>query len=146
MRGRDKITNTPAGRLVRAFGDVDKMKAMYAPDIRWSLSASLPFPHPMKGFDAVVAFNTGVWSDTYFPDCTVEILDEIGNETLSAVRFIYNARYRASGGNYRNEYTLFARSGADGIREVFEALDTVAVLDQMSGGKVGDTFAKLTAQ
>ena len=140
------MVNTPAGRLVTAFGNVDKMKAMYAPDIQWSLSASLPFPRPMKGFDAVVAFNTGVWNDTYFPDCTVEILDEIGNDSLSAVRFIYSARYRASGGQYTNEYTLFARCGADGIREVFEALDTAAVLDQMSGGKTGDTFAKFLAQ
>ncbi|MDO8289535.1 MAG: nuclear transport factor 2 family protein [Parvibaculum sp.] len=140
------MVKTPAGRLVSAFGDVDKMKAMYAPTIEWSLSASLPFPRPMKGFDAVVAFNTGVWSDTYFPDCKVEILDEIGNDTLSAVRFIYSARYRASGGPYTNEYTLFARSGADGIHEVFEALDTAAVLDQMSGGKVGDTFTKFLAQ
>jgi hypothetical protein len=136
---------TPAGRLVSAFGDVDKMKAMYAPDIEWSLSASLPFPRPMKGFEAVVAFNTGVWNDTYHPDCTVEILDEIGDERLSAVRFIYRARYRASGGMYVNEYTLFARCGAEGIREVFEALDTAAVLDQMSGGKVGDTFSKFLA-
>lgn len=137
---------TPAGRLVSAFGDVDKMKAMYAPDIEWSLSASLPFPRPMKGYEAVVAFNTGVWGETYFPDCTVEILDEIGDERLSAVRFIYRARYRASGGMYVNEYTLFARSSAEGIREVFEALDTAAVLDQMSGGKVGDTFAGFLQQ
>ncbi len=136
------VVRTPAGRLVSAFGDVEKMKAMYAPEIEWSLSASLPYPRPMKGFEAVVAFNTGVWSDTYFPDCTVEILDEIGDERSSAVRFIYRARYRASGGTYENEYTLFARCGAEGIREVFEALDTAAVLDQMSGGKVGDTFAK----
>jgi len=100
----------------------------------------------MSGFDAVVAFNTGVWSDTYYPDCKVEILDEIGNDSLSAVRFIYNARYRSNGGQYSNEYTLFARCGADGIREVFEALDTAAVLDQMSGGKVGDTFKKFLAQ
>ena len=140
------MASTPAGKLVTAFGDVDKMKAMYAPDIQWSLSASLPFPRPMKGLGAVVAFNTGVWSDTYFPDCKVEILDEIGNEALSAVRFIYSARYRTSGGLYQNEYTLFARGGADGIREVFEALDTAAVLDQMSGGKTGDTFAKFLAQ
>ena len=137
---------TPAGKLVSAFGNVDKMKTMYAPSIEWSLSASLPFPRPMKGFDAVVAFNTGVWSDTYFPDCTVEILDEIGNENLSAVRFIYGAKYRSNGGNYKNEYTLFVRSDTDGIREVFEALDTAAVLDQMSGKQVGDTFAKFLAQ
>ncbi|MDO8422783.1 MAG: nuclear transport factor 2 family protein [Parvibaculum sp.] len=140
------MVNTPAGRLVSAFGDVDKMKAMYAPNIQWSLSASLPFPRPMQSFDAVVAFNTSVWNDTYFADCKVDILDEIGNEQLSAVRFIYSARYRSNGSPYVNEYTLFARCGADGIREVFEALDTAAVLDQMSGGKVGDTFTKFLAQ
>ncbi|MDR3499741.1 MAG: nuclear transport factor 2 family protein [Parvibaculum sp.] len=138
-------SHTPAGKLVSAFGDVKAMSALYAPDIEWSLSASLPYPRPMKGFDAVVAFNTSVWSDSYFPDCEVTILDEIGDERSSAVRFIYRARSRASGTWYENEYTLFARGDAKGIREVFEALDTAAVLDQLGGGKVGDTFAKALA-
>jgi ketosteroid isomerase-like protein len=133
---------TPAGKLVSAFGNVDAMSVLYAPDVEWSLSASLPFPRPMKGFDAVVAFNKSVWTDSYFPDCSVTILDEIGDERLSAVRFIYRARFRASGAMYENEYTLFARGSGGGIREVFEALDTAAVLDQLSGGKIGDTFAK----
>ena len=131
---------TPAGRLVSAFGDVDRMRKLYAPTIQWSLSASLPYPRPMKGLAAVVAFNTSVWSDVYFPDCTVEILDETGDDTKSAVRFIYRARYRATGAMYENEYTLFARSGAEGIEEVFEALDTAAILDQIAGRPVGSTF------
>lgn len=132
---------TPAGKLVTAFGDVEHMRMLYAPNIQWSLSASLPYPRPMKGIDAVVAFNSSVWSDVYFSDCTVEILDEIGDDTSSAVRFIYRARYRASGAPYENEYTLFARSGPQGIDEVFEALDTVAILDQLAGKPVGNTFA-----
>lgn len=135
---------TPAGRLVSAFGDVDKMSALYAPDIEWSLSASLPYPRPMKGREAVIAFNRSVWEDVYFPDCTIEILDEIGGESLSAVRFIYRARYRASGLPYENEYTLFARGGPEGIREVFEALDTLAIFDQMKGEEKGTAFSRLT--
>lgn len=120
--------DTPAGRLVRAFGDVERMAAMYAPGIRWSLSASLDLPRPMIGFDAVTAFNREVWSRHYRPDCTVEILDECGDERSSAVRFIYRAHSNVTGTLYENEYTLFARSGPDGITEVFEALDTLAVM------------------
>ncbi len=115
---------TPAGRLVSAFGDVDRMAALYAPYVEWSLSASNPFPRPMKGREAVIAFNREVWTKHYRPDCTVEILDEVGDETGSAVRFIYRAYMIAAGRPYENEYTLFARSGPEGITEVFEALDT----------------------
>ena len=136
---------TPAARLVNAFGDVERMRALYDPDIEWSLPAGLPYPRPMKGIEAVVAFNTAVWSEHYFPDCTVHILDEVGDARLSAVRFIYRARFRSNGAAYENEYTLFARSSAGGIREVFEAMDTIAVLEQLNGQKVGETFARFVA-
>lgn len=136
------MVTTPAGRLVSAFGDVDKMSALYADDIRWSLSASLPYPRPMEGREAVLAFNRSVWEEIYYPDCTVEILDEVGDERLSAVRFIYRARYRESDRPYENEYTLFARGGPAGISEVFEALDTLAVFDQMRGEESGTAFAR----
>jgi len=134
---------TPAGRLVLAFGDVVAMQALYAPQIAWSLPASLPYPRPMTGKDAVVAFNRAVWADNYFPDCSVSILDEVGDDSLSAVRFVYRARMRATGGPYENEYTLFARSGPLGITEVFEAMDSLSVLDQIGGGRPGATFAKI---
>lgn len=137
---------TPAGRLVSAFGNVEKMSALYAADIEWSLSASLPYPRPMKGREAVLAFNRSVWEEVYFPDCTVEILDELGNEKLSAVRFIYRATYRGSNLPYENEYTLFARGGPDGIAQVFEALDTLAIFDQMKGTPKGAAFARLTTE
>lgn len=93
----------------------------------------------------VLAFNRSVWEEVYFPDRSVEILDELGDERLSAVRFVYRATYRASGLPYENEYTLFARSGPDGISEVFEALDTLAIFDQMRGEEKGTAFARLSA-
>jgi ketosteroid isomerase-like protein len=126
---------TPAGRLVSAFGDVERMAALYAPDVEWSLSPSTPFPRPMKGREAVIAFNREVWTRHYRPDCTVEILDEVGDERGSAVRFIYRAHMLATGRPYENEYTLFARSGPEGITEVFEALDT-ARAGQIARGEV----------
>lgn len=140
------MARTPAGQLVSAFGDVAAMSRLYADDIEWSLPASLPFPRPMKGRAAVIAFNTSVWSESYFPDCTVEILDEAGDTASSAVRFIYRARFRATGGAYENEYTLFVRAGAGGITHVFEALDTIALIDTLAGQPVGTAFAAATAR
>ena len=70
---------TPAGQLVTAFGDVDAMQRLYAEDIEWSLLLSLLWPRPIVGKDAVVSFNKTVWTDNYFPDCSVTILDEIGD-------------------------------------------------------------------
>jgi hypothetical protein len=119
---------TPAGRLVSAFGNADAMAKLYAPNVEWSLSASLPFPRPMAGFDRVTAFNREIWTTHYRPDCTVTILDETGDETRSAVRFIYRAHAHANNKTYENEYTLFVRSGPEGITEVFEALDTLFVM------------------
>lgn len=124
---------TPAGKLVRAFGNVDRMSADYAPDIRWSLPASTPFARPMIGRDAVIAFNTKVWGEVHRPDCEVEILDEVGDDKASAVRFIYRAHVIGKEGVYENEYTVFVRSGPQGLAEVFEAFDTVAALDFYRG-------------
>ncbi|MEO8298132.1 MAG: nuclear transport factor 2 family protein [Burkholderiales bacterium] len=134
---------TPAGRLVSAFGDPARMAALYAPHIEWSLPASLStLPRPMVGRDAVAAFNRAVWEVHYFPDCTVEILDETGDAQRSAVRFIYRATARDDARTrYENHYTLFARSGPDGITEVFEDLDTLAMVEVLRQGRqVGDTF------
>lgn len=132
---------TPAGRLVSAFGDPAAMSLLYGPDIEWSLSASLTqFPRPIVGKDAVVAFNRSIWRDVYRPDCETEILDEVGDDESSAVRFIYRAQLVRSGIEYENEYTLFARSDGDGIRAVFEGLDTAALLDAMTGQPIGHSF------
>ncbi len=122
------------------------MSRLYADAIEWSLPAALPFPRPMKGREAVIAFNAAVWADSYFPDCNVEILDEAGDDASSAVRFVYRARFRATGAAYENEYTLFARAGVDGITHVFEALDTIALIDFLKGHPVGTAFAAATAR
>jgi hypothetical protein len=126
---------SPAGKLVRAFGKVAEMAKAYAPDIQWSLPASTPFPRPMIGREAVIAFNNQVWGQVHYPDCEVEILDEVGDETASAVRFLYRARVIGKEGVYENEYTVFVRSGSEGLKEVFEAFDTVAALDFYRDGK-----------
>lgn len=124
---------TPAGKLVLAFGNVERMSSAYAPDIRWSLPASTPFPRPMVGRDAVIAFNNKVWGEVHQRDCEVEILDEVGDATASAVRFLYRAHVIGKEGVYENEYTVFVRSGPEGLYEVFEAFDTVAALDFYRG-------------
>ncbi|MEH3102241.1 cytochrome P450, partial [Sphingomonas adhaesiva] len=68
---------TPARKLAERFGDVVAMRALYAPDVRWRISASLGVP-PLEGRDAVSAFNRQVWTEHHRPDCVVTILDEAG--------------------------------------------------------------------
>jgi hypothetical protein len=134
---------TLARQLVEAFGDVPAMRALYAPHVKWSLPASIKaFPRPVIGLDAVVAFNEVIWKEYYKPDCTVEVLDDVGDERSSAVRFIYRAHYLPVGRLYENEYTVFVRSGPEGITEVNEGLDTVCMLDFLNGDELGSSFDK----
>jgi ketosteroid isomerase-like protein len=135
---------TPAGRLVRAFGRPDVMAPMYAPDVTWHLPRGLT-AEPMVGKEAVCGFNQMVWTLTYEPDCEVEVLDEVGDEISSAVRITYRATALATGGRYQNEYTVFVRSDASGIREVHEALDSIAMYDFLQGEETGATFARYVA-
>jgi hypothetical protein len=129
---------TPAGKLVSAFGDVERMAALYAPGVEWSLlGEASPYPRPIKGREAVIAFNREVWTRHYRPDCSVEILDEVGDERASAVRFIYRAHMLAANRPYENEYTLFVRSGPDGVAEVFEGFDTARARDLVRGAAAG---------
>jgi ketosteroid isomerase-like protein len=132
--------STPAGRLVSAFGRPEQMAALYAPDITWSLPRGL-MQQPMVGIEAVCAFNQMVWTQSYRPDCEVEILDEVGDEHSSAVRIIYRAHMLMSDQLYENEYQLFVRADDEGIHEVSERMDTVALLDALTGQKIGTTFA-----
>ena len=145
MRDGNMTRETMAGRLVTAFGDVPAMRALYAPDIEWSLSASLMLPRPMKGIDDVVAFNTWVWTDQHRPDCTVTILDECGDDRSSSVRFLYSAHSLVTQSRYENEYTLFARADERGITHVFEALDTALLLDFLTGRRLGQSFEEFFA-
>ena len=114
---------------------------MYAPDITWTLSHGLQQP-PMVGSEAVSAFNRMVWTQSYRPDCDVEILDEVGDDNASAVRIMYRAHMLLSDQPYENEYQLFVRSDEAGIHEVFERMDTVVLLDSLTGQPPGTTFAK----
>ena len=123
-----------APQLVERFGDPDTMKELYADDIRWSLSVSLgKIAGPYEGREAVEAFNRRIWDAVYHREVEVEILDDIGDERASAVRFIYRATYRNNGAPYENQYTLFVRSDQGRIQEVFEGLDTLASINAYAG-------------
>lgn len=122
------MTNTPAGDLVRAFGDAEAMSKLYADNVRWELPAGSQLP-ALTGKDAVVAFNREVWSTHYRPDCRVEIHDELQDGDRSAVRFTYHAYSNHAQRPYTNDYTVFVRSGEDGIEEIFEAFDTVVSMN-----------------
>ena len=119
---------TPARMLAERFGNPDKMAELYSPEIVWQISASLGVPL-LEGYDAVLAFNRQVWTEHHRPDCTVTVLDEVGDSQTSAVRFTYRAWSLFVEDWYENEYTLFVRSGPEGIRVVSEAFDTAATVD-----------------
>lgn len=121
---------TVAGDLVRAFGDVEHMNTMYSDDIVWTLPASLgPTAGPHHGRDAVLAFNNAVWGQYYSPvGVEVDILTELQDGEVSAVRFVYRATVLATGETYENTYTLFALSRGGQIVDVKEDLDTLKLL------------------
>lgn len=130
---------TPARRLVEAFGDCPALATMYTEDVTWRLSYSLPpnIAGPHVGKDAVCAFNEAVFTRFYEPgSVTVEILDEIGDEASSVVRFTFAATSRR-GHPYRVEYVLFAKTTDGLIHEVVELLDTQATIEQHQGKLVG---------
>ncbi len=133
---------TPARALAERFGNPDAMRALYAPDIEWTISSSLGVPR-LVGCEAVYAFNRQVWTEHHRPDCTVTILDETGDQLSSAVRFIYRAWSHFASGWYENEYSLFVRNGAGGIVRVAEAFDTAATIDFLAGKALGASWAMI---
>jgi ketosteroid isomerase-like protein len=135
----DTTARTPARRLVEAFGDVDAMAAMYAPNVQWRLNHSLApnIAGPHVGSDAVVAFNTAVFTKFYEPGSVATVIhDELGDATSSVVRMDFHARSRR-GHDYDVEYVLFAKTENGLITEVVELLDTFASNEQHLGRRVG---------
>lgn len=137
-RVTDSIS-TPARRLIEAFGDVAAMAAMYTDDVVWRLNHSLAvnISGPHIGKDAVVGFNTAVFSKFYEPGSVrVDIHDEVGDETSSVVRFDFHAMSRR-GHAYDVEYVLFAKALDGRVYDVVELLDTHASNEQHAGRRVG---------
>ena len=130
---------TPARRLVEAFGTCSALEAMYTEDVSWRLNHSLA-PHiagPHQGKAAVCAFNQAVFEKFYEPSSVqVEVLDELGDEASSVVRFIYRATSRRQH-PYAVEYVLFAKTVNGRVCEVVELLDTHASNEQHQGRPVG---------
>lgn len=136
------MSATPARMLAERFGDPDAMRALYAPDVIWRISASLGVP-TLEGTDAVSSFNRQVWTEHHRPDCTVTILDEAGDAKSSAVRFTYRAWSHFAAGWYENEYSLFVRTGDDGITHVAEGFDTSATIDFLAHRPPGSGWATI---
>ena len=133
------MANTPARRLVEAFGDCAVLESMYSENVSWRLNHSLVsnISGPHKGKDAVCAFNQAVFNKFYKPgSVTVEILDEIGDEVSSVVRFVFRATSRR-GDPYAVEYVIFAKTAGGLIHEVVELLDTHASNEQHQGNAIG---------
>jgi ketosteroid isomerase-like protein len=132
-------TSTPARRLVESFGDVATMAAMYSDDVIWRLNYSLApsIAGPHVGKEAVVGFNTAVFSKFYDPvSVRVDICDEVGDEASSVVRFYFHATSRR-GHAYDVEYVVFAKTRNGQVCSVVELLDTHASNEQHAGRRVG---------
>jgi ketosteroid isomerase-like protein len=139
---KHKGDTTPARKLAERFGDPDAMRALYATDVVWQISASLGVPR-LEGRDAVSAFNRQVWTEHHRPDCTVTILDEAGDAAVSAVRFTYRAWSHYADAWYENEYTLFVRATDAGITHVAEGFDSAATIDCLAGRPIGSGWAAI---
>lgn len=130
---------TPARRLVEAFGDVEALAAMYTDDVVWRLNHSLApnIAGPHVGKEAVVGFNTAVFTKFYEPGSVhADIHDEIGDEASSVVRFDFHAMSRR-GNPYDVEYVIFVKTRDGKVYDVVELLDTHASNEQHAGRRVG---------
>jgi ketosteroid isomerase-like protein len=130
---------TPARSIVQAFGDCAALAALYAEDVTWRLNHSLApnIAGPHLGKAAVTGFNEAVFAKFYLPgSVSVEILDELGDEASSVVRFNFRATSRR-GHPYAVEYVLFAKTSEGKVCEVIELLDTHASNEQHQGNALG---------
>ncbi len=130
---------TPAGRLVQAFGDCERMASMYTDDVVWRLNHSLApnIAGPHTGKEAVVRFNQAVFHKFYETGSVSTVIhDEIGDEISSVVRFDFHAQ-STRGHGYDVEYVLFAKTRQGLICEVVELLDTLASSEQHQGNRLG---------
>lgn len=128
---------TLARRLAEAFGNIPEMTKLYSDDIVWSLSKSPGrIAGPYEGKEAVIAFNERVWGSFYHPECTIEVLNELGDDNHSAVRFMYNTTLRSSGADYNLEYIIFARGENGLLTRVDEAMDTLGSANLFAGKAV----------
>ena len=137
-------TPTPARRLIDAFGDCPAMEALYADEVTWRLSHSLApkIAGPHTGRAAVRGFNQAVFEKFYEPgSVTVDVLDEVGDEASSVVRFVFRAQSRR-GHPYAVEYVMFVKATDGKIHEVLELLDTHASNDQCPGARRSVDFVK----
>ena len=90
----------------------------------------------MSGKDAVVGFNTAVFTKFYEPGSVrVDIHDELGDESSSVVRFDFHAMSRR-GNPYDVEYVLFVKTRDGLVYDVVELLDTHASNEQHAGRRV----------
>lgn len=126
-------------RVVEAFGNCEALAAMYTDDITWRLNHSLApnIAGPHVGKEATCAFNTAVFTKFYREGTTtVNILDEVGDEASSCVRFNMHAVAKR-GYDYDVEYILFAKTRDGKIYEVVEIMDSHASNEQHAGNLVG---------
>lgn len=92
---------------------------------------------PHEGKAAVCGFNEAVFTKFYKEGTTVvEILDEIGDQASSVVRFNMRAVSRA-GHSYDVEYVLFAKTRDGLVYDVVELMDSQASAEQHQGNPVG---------
>jgi hypothetical protein len=88
-------------------GDLDRVRASFAPDATWTIYGDLPIAGPWEGRDAIVdEFLTAVGTTLFEPGSgpSFEFPTLIGEGDTVVVEWRVRARSAATGGEYRNSY------------------------------------------
>lgn len=129
--------------LINALGDADAMDKLMHDDVALYLPRSagdLTGPH--LGRAAVYHYNEITFNERFYPDVKSQILDTLHSGDLSVSRFLFQARFRASGLTYHGEYAFFVRSKNGLILEIVEMLDTLDIAEFLGIAKRTDKVFK----
>jgi len=118
-------------QLVSAFGDVDAITALLAPDAQWWITPSVGvLGSPTIGRESIRESMQVIFGQLYQEVRTV-VHHVLVEQTMGAARFTMFATANfANGQPYENEYSIWIRVQDSMIDRVWEYLDTAHVVSQ----------------
>ncbi|MFI5782826.1 nuclear transport factor 2 family protein [Nocardia sp. NPDC051570] len=122
----ETITKQIVRRLAEASGKPDEIAAVLAEDVTWWITPAIPsqiMRHESHGREEVLGNMRRVFGVLYDASTArAEVHDVIGEGDLAAVRFTLTAQF-TRGGEYRNDYTVWARVRDGLVTHVWEFTD-----------------------